>query len=190
MNVQEFVIHHDNIRPFIIFYVLISALIALFLGLLYFLLWVLVHIILEIYKRRLLFGGLGMEDFLLAIKHARVDLFFFFLGLSVDVLAHSTFSLAPGRLVGIIRSEEALGRVSALARFVGTAKATKSAVQIYEEVSRKGKKQEPERFAIDLMDIVLFSLSVALIGGAISILSSIGYTDVEIIHLFLYVLIP
>jgi len=199
-KVHSFAINHDYIKLFVIFYVSASALIAIFLGMFYFMLWILFHLVLEIYKRYHLFKRLTIEDFLIALQHCRVDLMFLFLGISVEMLTHFSFSLTAGKIVNLVKAERSsyvileesslLRALRVLPRVLGTAKASKSVAKIAEEVFIDKKYVEKEKLVLEKWDIVVIAISMTslLIAFVYPLLH--GATLEEVVKSFIEVISP
>ncbi len=163
-KLHEFAVKHDYLKLFIIIYIALSAIIAIFLGLFYFLLWILAHFTLELYKRYHIFGKLELEDFLVAFQHCRIDFTFFFLGVAIETLAHHSFAVAAGRAGSILRLEREalifreirfLESLKTLPRILGTIKASKSVAHIAKEIVSHKIPKEKEKFRIEKTDIII-----------------------------------
>lgn len=187
-----FAINHDYIKLFVIPYIALSAIIAIFFGLFYFLLWILAHLILEIYKRYHMFGKLDLEDFLVALQHCRVDLMFFLVGIAIEAVSHHAFAIAAGRAGSILEREVLFLRelriveaLKSLPRVLGVAKASKSVAKIAEEIALQKIYKERERFHLEKIDYVILAIIFASFIFSTLFLFSHGLDLKEIILLYL-----
>jgi hypothetical protein len=193
-------VHHDYIRLFVICYITISAILAIFLGLFYFLLWIIFHLVLELYKRKHLFGELRLDDFLVALQHARVDIMFFFLGVAIEALAHYSFAIAAGRAEALIRLEKEAqvllreGRLleflRTLPRVFGTIKATKSIAHITEQLIFHKLPKEKRYFKPEKIDFIILAVVIASLAASVIIPLSHGSSFQEILENFVEILSP
>lgn len=191
-----FAVKHDYIKLFVITYVALSAIIAIFLGLFYFLLWILIHFILELYKRYHMFGKLNLEDFLIALQHCRIDLMFFFVGVAIETIAHHSFAIAAGRAGSILRLEKEtlllrelrlIESLKSLPRILGTIKASKSVAHIAKEIVSHKIPEERERFHIEKADIIIIAIIIGSFAFSTLFLLSHGMSFEEIVYEYLKV---
>lgn len=166
-KIHHIAVNHDYIKAFVITYVFLSAVIAIFLGLFYFLLWILFHYILELYKRYHLFSKLWIDDFLIALQHCRWDFVFFFIALNVELIYHYVFVLAPGAVGAFLRMEKGLVEeirvleiAKALPRAVGMAKTSKSVYEIAHELLHEKYIQEKKHFSMERNDWIALGITI------------------------------
>jgi len=133
--------NHDYIKYFIIPYTLLSILIAVFLGLFWFFVWIMVHFVLEIYKRYLIFGRINIDDILIAIQHCEIDFFFFFIAWNIESIIHISGAVSLSTLRGIVRLERILSIFEILAKAIGLMKTSKGIYQIVKKIKSKEKFQ-------------------------------------------------
>ncbi len=196
-KIHHIAVNHDYIKAFVITYVFLSAVIAIFLGLFYFLLWILFHYALELYKRYHLFSKLWIDDFLIALQHCRWDFTFFFIALNVELVYHYVFAFAPGAVGAFLRMEKGLAEeirlleiAKALPRAVGMAKTSKSVYEIARELLHEKYIQEKKHFTLERNDwIALTIVGVSFIFSLI-ILVTHGMNTNEIIEGMFHVLKP
>ncbi len=191
----NFAILHDYIKLFIIFYVALSAILAIFFGLFYFFLWIFFHYFLEILKRYYLFGKITFSDFLIALQHCRIDFTFLCVGIAFEALAHCSVVLAPGRLSALWMIENEISLTSReirilemfriLPRVLGTAKAAKSTAHIVKELLTHKLHKERKDFKLEKTDLLCAGISLFSIFFAFWFLLYQGFSVTEVIlHLF------
>ncbi len=199
-KLHNFAIFHDYIKFFVILYVSLSAIIAIFFGLFYFLLWILFHYALELYKRFHLFHSFSLKDFLIALQHCRIDFMFLFVGIAVEAIAEHSFALAPGRIGTLVRAEREasllfreiriIELLRSLPRVVGTLKASKSVAQIAKELYTHKLPKEKEKLEFDRTDMAVILIVFASFFISFLFLSAHGLSTEEIFRTYTSVLLP
>ncbi len=199
-KLHRFAIFHDYIKLFVILYVSVSAIIAIFLGLFYFFLWILFHYALELYKRFHLFRGLSFKDFLIALQHCRIDFMFLFVGIAVEAVAEHSIALAPGRMGALIRAEREasllfreariMELLRSLPRAVGALKASKSVAQIAKELYTHKVPKEKEKLELDKIDVAVGLIVFISLLASSAFLFAHGLSVKEILKVYITALLP